>query len=75
LGKTLLADASLTKEIRLCQEVKKLQRAMEEEAIREAARFAAVNEKRAKSPIFPPDLHTTLATADSYKRARGLYEP
>jgi len=33
LGKALLSDATVTKEIRLCQEIKKLQRATEEECL------------------------------------------
>jgi len=72
LGKALLGDATVTKEIRLCQEVKKPQRATEEEARREAARSAALAEKRAKSPIFFPDLQTLLASADADRRDRGL---
>ena len=68
----MLGDATVTKEIRLCQEVKKLQRATEEEARREAARSAALAEKRAKSPIFSHDLQTLVASADADKRDRGL---
>jgi hypothetical protein len=72
LGKILLADATVTKEIKLCQEIKKLKRATEEEAMWEAARLATLAEKRAKSLIFSPNLQTLLATADADRRDRGL---
>jgi hypothetical protein len=53
-------------------EARKAQKFSQDEACREAARKAAVQDKRAKAPIFSPDLHAMLLVADADKRALGL---
>ena len=56
----------------ISQDGKKAQKITEDEARREAARKAAVEERRANSPIFFPDLHAMLLTTDAVGRGQGL---
>ncbi len=46
----------------------KAQKITKDEFSREAARKVAVKGKRAKSPIFSPDLHAMLLAADADMR-------
>ncbi len=50
----------------------KTKRFTKEGSRRKIAPTSAVEEKRAKSPIFSPDLHVILVVADAIKRAQGL---
>jgi hypothetical protein len=66
------ADVTLTKEVRHYKKTKKTQRFTEEISRKEVARTTTVEEKRAKSPIFSPDLSAMLVAADAVRRVKGL---
>ena len=51
---------------------KKALRTTDEDSRREAARLAAVGERRAKSPILNADLHAMLVAADADRATVGL---
>ena len=52
------------------KEHKKAQRHTEEDARKESARAAVVEQKREKSPILTPDLHAILSIADADRTKR-----
>jgi hypothetical protein len=54
------------------KEHRKYKRLEEEEARRETARAAAVEQKREQSPILTPDLQGILHVADADRTPRGL---
>ena len=54
------------------KEIRKSKRLEDEEARRETARAAAVEQRREQSPILTPDLHAILNVADEDRKTRGL---
>ena len=65
-------DAIYTKEVHQYKEIKKTHRLIDDEARREAARAAKVEEKHSKFPLPSPDLHAMLQVADAVMRVHDL---
>jgi len=67
LGRAHYADSTTQ-----YKDVRKAQRATEENIRREAARTTAVTERRAKSPVLSPDLRAMLLASNAARKVYGL---